>query len=92
MRPAGVRDGSIFSSYLAADDSGERYSLPVAKRERVYGTITDQLGGSALPNTLDVLSPAHDHPETAASLGTRLEEGSRIVRVADFVRQGCRFA
>lgn len=59
-----------------------RYAVPVVNYEGVYPLNPEQLKEWAVLDTFDMFAPAHDHPQTAATLRRWLEEsGLRDVRV-----------
>jgi SAM-dependent methyltransferase len=55
-----------------------RYVVPVMNYEGVYPLSDTQLREWAVLDTFDMLSPAHDHPQTAATLRKWLEEAQLV--------------
>jgi SAM-dependent methyltransferase len=69
-----------------------RYAVPVANYEGVYPLSEEQLREWAVLDTFDMLAPAHDHPQTAATLRSWLEaaglRGIEVFRSGFLVGRG----
>jgi SAM-dependent methyltransferase len=55
-----------------------RYAVPVANYEGVYPLSPSQLREWAVLDTFDMLSPAHDHPQTLATLRAWLDDAGLV--------------
>lgn len=71
-----------------------RYMIPVVNYESVYPLSDAQLEEWAVLDTFDMLAPAHDHPQRAATLSRWLDEAQlvdcEIERIGFLVARGAR--
>ena len=63
-----------------------RHALPIANYEGILPLTPQQLKEWAVLDTFDMLAPAHDHPQSAATLQAWLDE-ARLAEIEVF-RQG----